>query len=211
MWTYLHDKRILWRLTGHSRMRNHWLSPRSGPGSGRVTRSCCSGPGTQDGRPGWSSPSPPGPEWRHSAEENECSPGSPSVSTQCLLPTKKINTVPMTHYWPNKHCNVRCLNVQSRWPVTVTKMKVVQTSGMLPGGPCWDIYTGCTQQLYKCIKMIYQCHHTGHKSLSWVSWDLCFTHSSTKTSFVCSFVTTSPEIKPLPHVIKDNFDKDCRI
>lgn len=86
---YLYDRRLRCRLTGCSRRRNHWLSLHSDPGSGRAYRSCCSGPGIQVGPLGWSSPSPPGPEWRHSAADSGCSPESLSVWKQCLLPTKK--------------------------------------------------------------------------------------------------------------------------
>lgn len=87
--SYLHDRRLQCRLTGHSRRRSQWLFPHSDPGSGRESRSCCSGPGTRVGLLGWPLPSPPGPKSRRSAAESGCSPESPSVWRRCLLQAKK--------------------------------------------------------------------------------------------------------------------------
>lgn len=101
--------------------------------------------------------------------------------------------------------HVCCLNVQSRWPVTVTKLTLCTA----------DVWNVAWASLLRHLHRVHSAalyrsknDHTGF------SWDPCFTSSSTKTSFVCSFVTTcttSPEVKPLPRMIKVSFDKDCRI
>lgn len=82
---YLCGRRLQCTLTGRSHSGSRWLSPRSGPGSGRASRSCCSDPGSRVEPRVWSPPSPPGPGWRRSAAESEYSPGSPSAWTLCLL------------------------------------------------------------------------------------------------------------------------------
>lgn len=83
--SYLHDRRLQCRLTGHSRRRSQWLFPHSDPGSGRESRSCCSGPGTPPAPRAWSWPSPPGPGGPRSAAGSACSPESPSAWTRCRL------------------------------------------------------------------------------------------------------------------------------
>lgn len=84
---YLHHRKSRCRLTGRSGRKSHWVSPHIDRCSDRGNRSCCSGPGSQAARLGWSSLAPPGPAWHHWAAENGCIPGSLFAWMQFLLQT----------------------------------------------------------------------------------------------------------------------------
>lgn len=78
---YLSHRRLQNKQMGHSRRKSCEFPPHSGPGSGRVRRSCCSSQDNQPEPRGWSLLWPPGPGWHHLAAESECSHGSLSAWT----------------------------------------------------------------------------------------------------------------------------------
>ena len=100
---YLCCRRLQCMQPGCSHSGSRWVSPHSGPGSGRVSRNCCSDRGNRVEPRVWSWPSPPGPEWRRSAAESEYSPGSPFASKLCLLTNKENISV-----WWCKKLNFPC-------------------------------------------------------------------------------------------------------